>query len=260
MTDPTARGPATTAAVEGPPDGGGRAGGLRAAFGPLTGVRILVLVVAIAFTAAAVGFAVGEQRGAADPLSGTDVGFMQDMGFHHEQAIEMSLLLMAKDGIDPSLQDYAREILMEQQFELGFFNATLDREGHTTDPGPTAMEWMDGPGVPLEDMDGLASPAQLAELRDAEGAEAEALWIALMSEHHLGGLHMADHEARHGKDRTVRNLARAMVKTQHGEVIDLARARSSADLPIPEGFTDPLEDQRLSPQTWIDLVAERNAD
>lgn len=33
--------------------------------------------------------------------------------------------------------------------------------------------------------------------------------------------------------------------SQRGEVIDLNRYRTSHDLAIPDGFTDPLEDQRL---------------
>lgn len=258
MPDLEVADPADAEVVEptpGAPDAHGAPGGLRAAFGPLTGLRIVVLVVAIAFTAAAIGFVVGEHRGGADPLSSTDVGFMQDMGYHHEQAVQMSLLLIGKEGLDRSVLDYAREILVEQQFELGFFNATLDREGYTTDPGRTAMDWMGGPGVPLDEMDGLATEAQMDALADAEGKDAEALFVAMMSEHHLGGLHMADHEARHGKDATVRNLARAMVKTQHGEVIDLANYRKAAGLPIPEGFDDPLQDQRLSPLTWREIAA-----
>ena len=113
------------------------------------------------------------------------------------------------------------------------------------------MGWM-GEAQPIEDMVGIATDAQIEELRAAEGTEAEALWIALMSEHHLAGLHMADWEARHGSDRTVVNLAKATVKNQRSEVLDIARYRRSHDIPIPDGFDDPTQDQRLNPLSFTD--------
>lgn len=216
-------------------------------FGPLTGLRVVVLLVAVAFLAGAIGWAASE-RGR-DPLSSTDVGFLQDMGYHHEQAVQMSLLLLAKDDVDEGLQSYAQEILLEQRYEQGLFNAILDRFGHASTPGDEAMGWMGTP-LPTDRMEGLAPEAQIDGLREAEGADAEALWIALMTEHHLGGLHMADWEARHGKDTASRNIARAMVAAQRSEVIDLDRYRTTNELALPDGFTDPLQDQRLNPLSF----------
>lgn len=216
----------------------------------LSGLQVAVLLAAIAFLGGAIGFVVGE-RGASDPLSDTDVGFLQDMGYHHDQALQMSLLLLDKPEIDRSLRAFAQEIIIDQRYEQGLFVATLDRFGHETTVGDTVMGWMGEP-MPAEDMTGLATDAQMEELAAAEGDEAAALWIALMSEHHLAGLHMADHAARYGSDRTVVNLAEATVKNQRSEVIDLARYRESNDLPIPDGFDDPREDQRLDPLSFAD--------
>ncbi|MCU1355120.1 MAG: hypothetical protein JWM89_538 [Acidimicrobiales bacterium] len=223
-------------------------GAVAQAFGPMTGLRIIALVLAIGFLTAAVGYAVGNRHGTADPLSATDVGFMQDMGYHHDQAVQMSIILLGKPDVDPDLGSYAMEIIMGQRMEEGVFNATLDRYGHASSPGRTAMGWM-GPhaAVPVDQMEGLATAAQMAELTSAKGRTAAALWIALMSEHHLGGIHMADYEARHGHDRTTTNLALAMVRTQRGEILDLQRYRTMHQLPIPKGFTDPAKDQRLIP-------------
>lgn len=221
--------------------------GLGSRFGPITPLRLVVLLVAVSFLAGAVGFAVSEYG--RDPLSSTDVGFMQDMGYHHEQAVQMSILLIDKDSVDPDLKDYALEILRDQRYEMGLMNAILDRFDYKFEPDQEVMGWM-GPPRPLDRMEGLANEAQMAELRDAEGADAEALWLSLMTEHHLGGLHMADWEARHGRDRTTRNIAEAMVKTQRGEVIDLERYRTRNDLPLAEGFSNPLEDQRLNPLSF----------
>jgi uncharacterized protein (DUF305 family) len=214
--------------------------------GGLSWVKVAILGVALAFLGGSIGYLVGHRAETADPLSGTDVGFMQDMGLHHSQAVEMSLLLLDKDGIDRNLRSFAQEIIIDQRREIGIFNATLDRFGHATDPGDMVMGWM-GHAVPMDQMEGMASDAQMQQLRDATGADAEALWIALMSEHHLGGMHMADEEARHGHDRTTVNLARAIVKAQRSEIVDLARLRARLALPIPKGFADPLQDPRLNP-------------
>ncbi|MCB0962970.1 MAG: DUF305 domain-containing protein [Acidimicrobiales bacterium] len=217
----------------------------------LSGLQIGVLVAALAFLGGAIGYAVGDGQANADPFNAVDVGFMQDMGYHHDQATELSIILLDKDGVDPDLKAFAQEIIVGQRYEQGVYSALLDRWGHSSDPGDTVMGWM-GEEQPTETMDGLATPEQIDALIAAEGDEAEALWIALMSEHHLAGLHMADYEARYGQDRTVVNLAEATVRNQRSEVLDIARYRTNAGLPIPEGFTDPTEDQRLNPISFTD--------
>jgi uncharacterized protein (DUF305 family) len=219
---------------------------MAAAVGPITALRMVVLLVAVAFLAASVGWAVGVRPD--DPLNRTDVGFLREMGYHHEQAVEMSLILLYKDDVDQGLDAFAHEIIIGQRFEQGLFNAILDRFGHdaAVDPDGEVMAWM-GPPMAPEEMPGLATPAQIAALEEASGAEAEALWIALMTEHHLGGLHMADRGARHGSDPATVSLAGRLVEIQRSEVIDLDRYRRRNGLPIPDGFANPLDDQRLNP-------------
>lgn len=216
----------------------------------LSVVQIAVLVAAFAFLGSAIGFVVGE-RSNGDPLNTVDVGFMQDMGYHHGQAVQMSLLLLDKAEVDRSLQQFAQEIIMDQRYEQGVFAATLSRFGHPSEPDKTVMGWMGDP-MPIDHMMGMATEAQMEQLAHLDGDEAEALWIALMCEHHLGGLHMADYAARHGKDSTTTKLAKAMVKNQRSEVLDIQRYRTRQDLPIPEGFTDPLKDPRLNPISFTE--------
>lgn len=211
--------------------------------------QVIVLVAAVAFLVGAIAYVVGDDQGSADPLNDVDVGFMQDMGYHHDQAVQMALLLLDKDDVDPNLTSFATEVVVGQRYEQGVFSATLDRFGHSSDVGDTVMGWMGEP-QPTDTMSGLATEEQMQELRDAEGEEAEALWIALMSEHHLAGLHMADYAARHGRDTTTVNLANAIVKNQRSEILDYARYRRDHGLPIPKGFTDPTKDQRLNPLSF----------
>ena len=223
-------------------DPGGRRHG---PFGRATWPRALVLAAALAFLAGAVVWSVTD--GDDDPFNEADVGFMQDMIHHHNQAIQMSKILLFKADIDRDLRAFAEEFLADQRFEQGIFNALLARFGHpVTNPDETAMGWM-GPAVPMDEMAGMATEDQMAELRAAEGADAESLFIALMAEHHLGGLHMSDTVVREGGDEALRNIAYGMLENQRDEVLDLVRARSRLELPIPHGFTDPADDQRLRP-------------
>ena len=217
----------------------------------LSAGKVAALVAAVAFLAGAIAFVVGERSAADEPLSATDVGFMQDMGYHHDQATQLSLILLDKPDVDRSLKSFAQEIIIGQRFEQGIFTALLDRYGYPTEAGDEVMGWMGEP-IAIEDMPGMATDEQMAALQEAEGEEAEALWIALMSEHHLAGLHMADHQARYGSDETTVNLAEAIVKGQRSEIVDLDRWRRSNELPIPEGFDDPMEDQRLDPMSFRD--------
>ena len=220
-------------------------GKLERTMGPLTVTRLVALLLAVAFLAGAVGWAVGQRDD--EPLSGVDAGFMQDMSVHHLQAVQMSILLLDNETVSEDLKDYGLEIIMSQRFDQGIFNATLDRFGFPTDPGETVMEWMGGHGVPVDEMNGMATEEQMDQLADAEGDAAESLWIAMMSEHHLGGMHMADWAARHGDDGPTVALAQAMVQIQRDEILELARYRDRAGLPIPDGFTDPRSDQRIKP-------------
>ena len=79
------------------------------------------------------------------------------------------------------------------------------------------MQWMDM-GSPVSAMPGMASEVQLDELRDAEGADADRLFLTLMREHHRGGAHMSLNAAANASDGDVRSLARRMATYQQVEV------------------------------------------
>jgi len=54
-------------------------------------LNIILLVVAGIVLSGAVAFTVGESRGRG-AHNGSDIGFLQDMRLHHEQAVVMSLV------------------------------------------------------------------------------------------------------------------------------------------------------------------------
>lgn len=215
--------------------------------GPATWPRALILGLAFAVLGASIGWSVAATNDKHDGMSSVDIGFLRDMFAHHGQAVQMTKVLLYKDDVSKEVKLYAQEILADQSYERGIFNTLLTRAGLSTDePNGMAMGWMGAP-TPVEQMAGMATTAQMKELEDAKGKEAEALFIALMSEHHLGGLHMSDAEVRKGDDKLVRRLAETSLKNQRAEIIELDLYRQRAKLPIPSGFSDPTKDPRLNP-------------
>jgi uncharacterized protein (DUF305 family) len=81
----------------------------------------------------------------------------------------------------------------------------------------TTMAWMGMP-TPLRQMPGMATPEQVEALRDAKGAEADRLFLELMTQHHLGGAHMSEFAAAEAADPKVRELAQRMATNQRIEV------------------------------------------
>ena len=58
--------------------------------------------------------------------------------------------------------------------------------------------------------------------RSSSGAEADEMFLRLMSEHHRGGLHMAEYAAEHSTDERVRSLAERMARNQRAEMGEYA--------------------------------------
>ena len=189
-----------------------------------------VNVVLCALALLVAGFALGTfvPRGD-DPRvhNAVDTGFLQDMRLHHEQAVTMAIVYrsIASTGsrLDPDLQTIALEIHMDQGMETGRMVQLLRLFGAPeSNESDQVMGWMGHP-LPMGSMPGLASDAELDALRDARGAEADRLFARLMIAHHQGGIEMARHAVSHARNPEVVALARAMVKVQSGEILELRR-------------------------------------
>jgi uncharacterized protein (DUF305 family) len=185
-------------------------------------VNLVVTAIALAVLAGALGWVVGNNRALPDPTP-TDTGFLQDMRVHHEQAVQMSLIFLDRPDTDPALQTIAREIVVGQNIEIGRMIQLLrDFGASEVNETDTAMAWMDEP-VALDRMPGLATAADIDVLRAATGAEANQAFVTLMTAHHQGGIHMAEHAAMHAGTDEVRNMAESMVTGQRGEIDEMAR-------------------------------------
>jgi uncharacterized protein (DUF305 family) len=112
---------------------------------------------------------------------------------------------------------FANEILRRQSFEIGVMTTKLGEWGYPTAPNDTAMAWMRHP-LPLDSMPGLATKDQMNALRDAKGADSDALFLAYMAAHHRGGVHMAVFAYQHADNAQVRDPAQLMAYVQATEI------------------------------------------
>lgn len=187
---------------------------------PVDRRRLVVLGLALAFLVGAVGYLVGVRTtDEGVPGNEVDVGFLEDMASHHDQAVQLALIALDR-GSDPIVRDFASEVILFQRYELGRIRNFQDEQGvappeYSLDR--ETMAWM-GMSTPLVDMPGMATPEEIARLEQAEGIEADLLFLSLMRDHHLGGVHMADYAADHAADPAIREMAAVMARNQRLEV------------------------------------------
>lgn len=209
-------------------------------------------------TVTACGGPTNEQANAAPPNATTspsataahndvDVMFAQHMIPHHQQAIEMSDIVLAKQGIDLRVIQLAGQIKAAQAPEIEQMQGWLDQwgqpsmpnmPGHSMMPSPTEMPGMPGmpghsmmptesgmPGRPdndmmpgMDGMSGMMSEQDMNALRNAQGIDASKLFLQQMITHHQGAIMMAQHEISAGQYPDTVALARSIESSQQQEI------------------------------------------
>ena len=183
-------------------------------------VNLIVMGIGLILVIGALGWVLGNNHAQPDP-GDVDVGFLQDMHWHHDQAVQMALIYLSANGTDPALRQAAEEILVGQNQEIGLMIQMLRDFGKAdTNETDTGMAWMGDP-TPLDSMPGMATEAQLEQLGQASGAEADQLFVQLMTAHHQGGIHMADYAEQHANESQVRDLARQISGSQAEEIAEM---------------------------------------
>jgi uncharacterized protein (DUF305 family) len=141
-----------------------------------------------------------------------DVAFASMMIPHHDQAIEMSDILLAKSGIDPKVTALAHQIKIAQGPEVAQMGGWL--AGWGSKPGPS-MGGMGGMG------DGMMSQADMDGLKDADGHQAARLFLTGMIKHHQGAVIMAQSELASGQNPDAKKLAHSIVTAQRAEITEM---------------------------------------
>lgn len=152
-----------------------------------------------------------------------DAGFARDMATHHAQAVEMSFLVRDKSA-DAQLRTLAYDIIVTQDAQRGMFMGWLQAWGLPQSSVRARMAWMPahahGAAMPAGTvlMPGMASDEELSALREANGVEAEVLFLKLMIRHHEGGVVMARAVAGVSDRAEVVQTARSIEDSQRAEI------------------------------------------
>lgn len=161
------------------------------------------------------------------PHNNADAMFAQAMIPHHQQAIEMSDMLLGKQGVDPGVVSLADQIKSAQGPEIEQMQGWLTQWGVSAMPAPsgTGMPGHDMPGheMPGGDMGGMGghgmmSEADMAALQNAQGAAAARLFLTQMIQHHKGAIMMAQKEIDNGQFSAAVEMARNIVSSQQKEI------------------------------------------
>lgn len=177
-----------------------------------------------------------------------DMEFARMMIPHHQQAIEMSDIILGKQGIDPRVVDLATQIKAAQGPEIEQMQGWMKQWGMPMSgmPGMSEMPSMSGmPGMDhggmhgstptsmmpsgsmmpgmggmgdMSGMEGMMSPAEMDSLENAQGVEASKLFLTGMIKHHQGALTMAQDEIKNGQSPDAIALAKSILESQQKEI------------------------------------------
>ncbi|MFD3749311.1 DUF305 domain-containing protein [Streptomyces cyaneofuscatus] len=206
-------------------EGRGRTRRVRWAAG---GVVVLLLVLA---GVAAFASARGDGESGVPAADSADAGFARDMAVHHQQAVEMSFIVRDRTD-DEDVRRLAYDIANTQANQRGMLLGWLDLwELPKVAPGGAGpMAWMEGGdghgdhggghegGGDVGLMPGMATKDELKRLGTLRGEEAEVFFLQLMTDHHKGGVSMAEACASRCAVPVEKRLARGMVEGQQSEL------------------------------------------
>ncbi|WIG17535.1 DUF305 domain-containing protein [Kocuria rosea] len=148
-----------------------------------------------------------------------DVMFAQMMLPHHEQAVEMSEMLLAKDDVPAEVAEFAQRVIDAQGPEIERMNDMLTAWEAEPLADAEDMDGMDhGSGA---GMSGMMSEEDMSALEDAQGTGAAQLYLEQMTVHHEGAVEMAQEQIEQGQNPQAVELARQVVADQEAEIAEM---------------------------------------
>ncbi|MBF4581431.1 DUF305 domain-containing protein [Curtobacterium sp. VKM Ac-2865] len=153
---------------------------------------------------------------AASKRNDQDVMFTQEMRAHHQQAIEMSDMLLEKGSdVDADVVTLAKHIKAEQTPEIKTMTGWLKTWGEPTDT--STMSGMDHSAT----SGGMMSDPDMEALDKASAADAGKLYLEQMVEHHTSAVDMAGAEIDKGKNTGAVALAKSIVSSQTEQITQM---------------------------------------
>ncbi|MET7453998.1 DUF305 domain-containing protein [Streptomyces sp. NPDC005574] len=189
--------------------------------------------------AGAVTYAVAEDDGSGGTPSAdsADAGFARDMAVHHQQAVEMSYIVRDRTK-NAEVRRLAYDIAQTQANQRGMLLGWLDLWDLPKVSAQAPMTWMDMGGMASGKdgslMPGMATNTEMKKLDTLDGKQAEVFYLQLMTDHHKGGIHMAEGCVARCTVGVEKRLAQGMVDAQQSEIglmADLLKKRGAAARP-----------------------------
>ena len=154
------------------------------------------------------------QSSSASMATEADEMFVTMMIPHHQQAIDMADILLAKDGADPRVVELAEQIKAAQGPEIDKMLGWLEAWG--VDYDPDSMGGMDHGSIGGDDS--MMSEEDMTLLEDADAAEASRLFLEQMIVHHEGAVDMAQTALDDAQNPDVLDLAQQVIDDQTAEI------------------------------------------
>ncbi|MFH9008820.1 DUF305 domain-containing protein [Streptomyces afghaniensis] len=197
----------------------------------IAGAAATALVAAGAITYAVAG---DDGSSRVPSAESADAGFARDMAVHHQQAVEMSYIVRDRTK-DEEVRRLAYDIAQTQANQRGMMLGWLDLWGLPKVSSEPPMTWMDMGGMASGKdgalMPGMATNTELKKLGELSGKQAEIFYLQLMTDHHKGGIHMAEGCVEKCTVGVEKRLAQGMVDAQQSEIglmADLLKERGAA--------------------------------
>jgi uncharacterized protein (DUF305 family) len=174
---------------------------------------ITAVVAALLFALAACGN--DDEADTAAGHNDADVTFAKEMIPHHQQAIEMANLAEARAESE-EVKSLAADIEAAQGPEIEKMTGWLDSWGE--DVPDEVMSGMDHDDMSSDDMAGMMTEDEMANLEDAAGAEFDQMFLTMMIAHHEGAIEMAKTERAGGEFPEAIEMAEEIETAQTEEI------------------------------------------
>ena len=153
-----------------------------------------------------------------------DIMFAQMMIPHHQQAVEMSEMLLAKEGIPAQVVEFAQGVIDAQGPEIDRMNAMLEAWDQQPVTDSSGMDHGKMGGMDHSEMGGMSgmmSQEDMTALEEAQGTEAARLYLEQMTAHHEGAVDMARDEVADGQNPHAITLAEQVISDQEAEIAQM---------------------------------------
>jgi uncharacterized protein (DUF305 family) len=149
-----------------------------------------------------------------DSPNAADFSYARMMITHHGQALTMTALAPDRAG-STQVKRLAERIAAAQKPEIAAMQGWLKNNGREGDGEGAGKGGHDHSGGA---MPGMATDAQLAQLRGAKGRAFDELFLKLMITHHQGAITMATDALSDGKNVLVEEMASDVIAQQTSEI------------------------------------------